>query len=253
LSTLPDVVYPLRRGNHNDELRYSLRSLVNVPHGKVVLSGYIPNWITGFEDGSVLGIAYDPPGSNWARARANIAVALDYVSDPFYLFNDDFYVMQPVSEIPVYHAGPLNEVIERYRRKRHTGAYWRGMQATYLMLQEWGISEPLGYELHLPMLMHKAPLQEALIRGQGIEALALRTAYGNLAGVGGIEREDCKVIAHAGVQGWEQWPYLSSNDDLSYSPLGKHLARTFPHASTYESDAYKEATVGTATGIGIGT
>jgi hypothetical protein len=225
----PDVVYPLRRGNFNDELRYSLRSLSNVPHARVILSGYIPNWVTG-----VTAIEQDPQGSNWARARANIERALQEASDPFYLFNDDFYVMRPVSHIPVYHAGPLEEVIARYKKNRHTGAYWRGMSATYLLLQEWGISNPLGYELHLPLLMHHAPLKEALIRGHGIEALALRTAYGNLASAGGIEREDCKVLARAGVLEYQSMPYLSSNDDLAYSPLGKHLAATFPEVSPYE-------------------
>ena len=231
----PDVVYPLRKGNYNDELRYSLRSLQNVPHGRVILSGHIPDWVTGFGTGQVLGIIQDPQGSNWARARANIEAALDYCSDPFYLFNDDFYVMEPVAQIPIYHAGPLDKVIERYRRKRHTGAYWKGMVSTYLLLQEWGISNPLGYELHLPMLMYKEPLLEALSKGNGIEALALRTMYGNLAQVGGIEREDCKVLARAGVLEYQSMPYLSSNDDLSYSPLGKHLTMRFPLPSEYES------------------
>ena len=227
----PDVVYPLRAGNYNDELRYSLRSLSNVPHGKVILSGYIPEWVQNTVN---VHRGQDRHMSHWHNVRLNLTRALDVASDPFYLFNDDFYVMRPVSHIPVYHAGPLHEVIDRYRRNRHTGAYWRGMVATYLMLEEWGYSKPLGYELHLPLLMYKAPLQEALIRGQGIEALALRTMYGNIAQAEGVEREDCKVLARAGVLEYQSMPYLSSNDDLSYSPLGRHLSMTFPELSNYE-------------------
>lgn len=226
----PDVVYPLRRGNYNDELRYSLRSLENVPHGKVICSGYIPNWLTG-----ITAISRDPQGSNWFRSRDNVLAALEHASDPFYLFNDDFYVMAPVDEIPVYHAGPLAEVINRYRRNRHGGAYWRGMQSTYLLLQEWGYSEPLGYELHVPLLIHHEPFREALEKGSGIEALAWRTLYGNLAQIGGTEAEDCKVIA-LGNEDLSQYPFLSSNDNLSYHPIGKYLRETFPIGSIYESD-----------------
>jgi hypothetical protein len=233
-SRYPDVVYPVRRGNYNDELRYSLRSLSNVPHGNVILSGYIPNWA---EHVTAVEVEQDRHASHWHNVRENLIAALDIASDPFYLFNDDFYVMQPVDRIPIYHAGPLTEVVERYRRNRHTGTYWQGMKSTLFLLQEWGYSKPLGYELHLPMLLHHDPLKEALIRGQGIEALALRTAYGNIAGIGGEQREDCKILARAGVTEYQSMPYLSSNDDLPWSPLGRHLAQVFSSASRYESDS----------------
>lgn len=225
-----DVVYPLRRGHYNDELRYSLRSLQNVPHGKVILSGFIPKWVT-----NVIAIDREQEeSSGWAKARANVEAALSEASDPFYLFNDDFYVMQPMDEIPVMHNGPLSETIDRYSRTRHTGAYWRGMVATHLLLQEWGFSEPLGYELHMPLLIYHAPFLEALNMGQGIEALAVRTLYGNLANLQGQQKEDCKVMARAGVLDYDQWPFVSSNDDLSYSPLGRYLERELTEPSPYE-------------------
>lgn len=227
----PDIVYPIRRGNYNDELRYSLRSLDNLPHGKVIVSGYIPNWITG-----VTAISREQKGSNWLNARENVLAALEEASDPFYLFNDDFYVMVPMDEVPIYHAGLLGEVIDRYRRNRHTGAYWKGMVSTYRLLQEWGYDQPLGYELHIPLLIHKLPLLDALALGKNIEALAWRTLYGNFAHLGGVQTDDCKVLARAGVLDYDQWPFLSSNDDLSYSPLGKHLAKLFSIGSIYESD-----------------
>ena len=229
-SPFPDVVYPLRRGNYNDELRYSLRSLSNVPHGRVIVSGYVPNWLT-----NVVAIDREQlEPSGWAKARANIEAALGEASDPFYLFNDDFYVMRPMDEIPVMHNGPMAETIERFRRTRHTGAYWRGMVATHRVLEEWGYSNPLGYELHMPLLIHHKPFLTALDMGQGIEALAIRSMYGNVAQLQGEQKEDCKVMARAGVLDYDQWPFVSSNDDLSYSPVGKYLAREFPEPSIYE-------------------
>lgn len=229
--TPPDIVYPVRKGNYNDELRYSLRSLQNLPHGKVILAGYIPNWVTG-----VTAVNREQKGNNWLNARENIAAALSEASDPFYLFNDDFYVMEPMDEVPIYHAGLLSEVIDRYRRNRHTGAYWRGMQSTYLLLQEFGFSEPLGYELHMPLLIQHAPFLKALEMGSGIEALAWRTLYGNLADLGGTQVTDCKVYAYGAMDDLDMYPFLSSSDDLPYSPLGKVLNLLYTEHCSYESD-----------------
>jgi hypothetical protein len=227
----PDVLYPVRRGHYNDELRYSLRSLSNVPHGNVILSGFIPNWAT-----NVIAVnrEQDRSWSHWANVRANIAAALSHLSDPFYLFNDDFYIMEPMDSIPVMHAGPFKAMIERYRRTKHTGAYWRGMVATELLLQEWGFKDSLSYELHLPMLMYKAHVTKALEIGSGIEALSLRSVIGNVGYMGGEQKEDCKVMARAGVLDYHQWPFLSSSDDLPYSGVGTLLSTIFPVYSTYE-------------------
>lgn len=224
-----DIVYPVRRGNHNDELRYSLRSLVNVPHGKVILSGYIPNWVT-----EVVAVDRNQKGTGWRNMRENLQAALEHCSDPFYLFNDDFYVMQPMQQIPVMHMGPFKDQIARYKRTRHMGAYWRGMVSTQLLLEEWGYTDTLSYELHVPMPLYKDHVYRALEIGKDIEALAIRSVIGNIGNLGGIQQQDCKVMARAGVLHWDQWPFLSSNDDLPYSPVGKYLARTFPDPSHYE-------------------
>jgi hypothetical protein len=44
--TLPDVVYVVRPGNRNEELRYSLRSIAaHLPHRRVWLAGFCPSWV----------------------------------------------------------------------------------------------------------------------------------------------------------------------------------------------------------------
>jgi len=225
-----DIVYPVRAGKYQAELRYSLRSLGNLPHDRVFLVGHVPEWATG-----IVGIPREQSAGRWRNVQDNLLAALEVASDPFLLMNDDFYIMSPMPEVPIYHQGPMAEVIDRYRRTRHTGAYWRGMVATYYLLQEWGYSNPLGYELHIPLLIHHAPMLRALSIGQELEVLAYRSLYGNLAELGGIQHEDCKVLYRAGVLEWQQYPFLSSNDDVAYSPLGKHLAATFPEAGRYES------------------
>ena len=44
-----DAVYYVRPGDRNDELRYSLRSLANLPHDRVWIVGHTPPWVTGIE------------------------------------------------------------------------------------------------------------------------------------------------------------------------------------------------------------
>ncbi len=45
--THPDVVYVVRPGDKNEELRYSIRSVIaNLPHRKVWIAGYKPTWLS---------------------------------------------------------------------------------------------------------------------------------------------------------------------------------------------------------------
>ena len=42
-----DIVYVVRPGDENEALRYSLRSLANIPHRTVWIAGYRPKWCYG--------------------------------------------------------------------------------------------------------------------------------------------------------------------------------------------------------------
>src|SRR4029079_15582575 len=97
---LRDIVYPVRRGDWNLELRYSLRSLVNLPHARVILVGYVPSWANP-DIGLIRDQGKEAP---WHASAMHLLYAMDQIrdlSDPLYLFNDDFYVMQPTDQIPI--------------------------------------------------------------------------------------------------------------------------------------------------------
>lgn len=237
----PDIVYPVRGGSYNDELRYSLRSVMaNVPHHRIVLVGGSPSWIRPSE--TLIHLPREQHGSKWQNSIGNVVHAIttgqDWelpLSKPFLLFNDDFYVMQPIERMPVFTQGLLSEVIGYYQRHHHTGAYWRGMVATYELLKSLGFGEPLSYGLHLPLPIYSGPYLDAVAKGRGIEALHMRTLYGNLAGLGGEERDDVKV--HHKPK--DQWPrdFLSSNDDIHLNGMQALLRNRFPVPSPYEVDA----------------
>ena len=214
----PDIVYPVRRGDYNEELRYSLRSLVNLPHGRVWIVGHCPPWVKRYDTVTRTGVRFWPRPQKESKYRnanaALVEVATEIgnsLSSPFYLFNDDFYVMEPIEQVPLLHMGPLAKVIEHYRSRHHTGAYWRGMVASYRLLQEHGISDPLSFELHIPMPIWRDPLLEAWELGKSLEVLHIRTVMGNLMGLGGEQVEDCKVYGRR-TQDEVQGPFLSSND-----------------------------------------
>jgi hypothetical protein len=102
-----DIVYIYRHSRDDGrELRYSLRSLSNVPHGKVFIIGDKPKWTKGI----VHVPASDPHGLKALNALHKITVACrdPRVSEDFVLMNDDFYVLKPIPGIPTLHRGTIS-------------------------------------------------------------------------------------------------------------------------------------------------
>ncbi|MGJ3558831.1 hypothetical protein ACR6C2_07580 [Streptomyces sp. INA 01156] len=59
------------------------------------------------------------------------------------------------------------------------------MQETRDLLVDQGCPDPLSYELHVPLPVEKTPMLHALDTGRHLDVLHKRTAYGNLAEIGG--------------------------------------------------------------------
>src|SRR5690606_40329879 len=93
-----DVVYLVRPGNRNEELRWSLRTLVNLPHDRVWIVGHLPNWIDRHKVQYLRTEQYELKHTNTLN---NLATACDHsdISDRFVLMNDDFFVLQPVDQL----------------------------------------------------------------------------------------------------------------------------------------------------------
>jgi hypothetical protein len=230
---LPDIVYIVRPGDRNHELRYSVRSLVNLPHGRVWIVGYKPTWLEGAEVIEVRSQGH----VKHSNAKANLRAACEHpeVSEAFYYFNDDFFVMQSMETLPVFHRGTVTEVIAGYASR---SAYIQYMEQTRDLLIERGIAEPLSYELHAPMLVSKHGM---------IEALALcsdpqhqeRTIFGNLQHIGGERVDDYKVYGRDG--NWQEWPFISTEDSVFRAyPVGHYIREQFPDPSPYEVETTRE-------------
>lgn len=211
-----DVVYYVRPGERNEALRYSLRSLVNLPHDAVWVVGYKPSWVTGVEY-----LPLRTPGGPAANAIVLLSAACGVVPDDrFIVFNDDFYVMAPVDRVPMLHAGPLSE-----RQRPEPGP----LRAARAKLAELGVRDPLDWTLHVPLEVMRQSLAAIL---RLVDRHEWRTMYGNLAGITGERADDVKV--RMSRDPIPDGPFLSSAPAM----LGRLLPRlraAFPEPCGYEA------------------
>lgn len=227
-----DVVYIVGPGEQNEELRYSLRSLRNLPHDAVWIAGYIPKWVTG-----VGRIPTEQKGHKFANALANITAACTHpeVSEEFVYFNDDFYVIRPTSEVPTLHRGPIEPLLDKRRRRRSGASYNGGRADTFRLLHQLGYPDPIAYEpIHVPMRFTKSRLLETLEVGKSVPALHYRTLYGNQWSAGGTVHANVKVSDTA--KGFPKGSAFVSTNTRSFErgEVGRLIRNLFPDPSPYE-------------------
>jgi hypothetical protein len=232
-----DVAYIVRPGDDNEELRHSLRSLVNLPHHRVWVAGHKPAWLTNVEH--VPTNQDRPTRAKHANAMTNLRALLERVGDMFVLFNDDFYVTQPLDAVPVQHLGPMRLVLAEYRRKYPVnGGYTEAMAQTFAWLRSIGVADPLCYEMHAPITIDRDTMRDVIQRaerdGLDVDRFHNRTAYGNLAGIGGEQCEDVKVYTTLRVP--IPIPFVSTNDtSFTTGAIGRTLRAMYPEPSRYET------------------
>lgn len=220
-----EVVYYVRPGERNDELRYSLRSLVNLAHDRVLLVGYKPKWVTNVEHIPAL----MTPGGPQMTAADHLLRACERVEgDEFVVMNDDFYLMEPVERVPSLHAGSLAEKAVATR-----GSYGNALREALRRLT--GLTDPLAWTLHIPLVVVRQALVDVLrpilAGSHRIVRPEWRTMYGNLSGAIGEQAPDVKVRRRTDPM--PTGPFLSSHDS-AISWLGPILRHRFPAPSPYE-------------------
>jgi hypothetical protein len=223
-----DVVYPVRPGQRNEELRFSLRCLAaNLPHDRVWLVGEKPSWVSGVE---FIG-GGNPHSNKTANYSYNVLLACreNDVPDEFLLFNDDFFVTAPMEEIPVYHRGALSTHL---RVSRHRHDWWaKGLRRTVQLLREAEINDCLSYELHVPLPVNKFKMLSTLERFCEPPPGFLRTLYGNEHRIGGEVLADVKNIRVAAVQ-----RPLHSTQDNVWAKYARWYHKNFPDRCCYEKE-----------------
>lgn len=235
-----DAVYLVGEGRQRGEpLRYSLRSLRHLPQvDRVVIAGYRPPWCTPDVHVSVRQ-GRIKHHNTWANLQA--ALADDRVSDRFMLFNDDFFVLRPLDEVPVMHRGTIAGQIANHVRTGNKTLRVRRQQL-HDMLRLLGVDEPLCYELHTPMPVVRADMAAALdkaeqVRPEGMVPTGKRTLYANLAGLGGVDVADVKVRQSRDPV--PDGPLLSTSPASWGGMAGRAVRQAFREPCRWESDRYR--------------
>lgn len=241
-----DVVYVVKADAENDseELRYSLRSLRNVPHAKVYIVGEKPEWVTNVHFISVM-----QSGSKAQNVSRNLQTAVNnpQISDDFILMNDDFFIMKAVHEIPTLTFGAMSDVIRDYNRRYPEGSdYIDRLQKGHERLQRIGIANPISYELHVPIVINKCNAVNLFEEASKERLYQFRSSYGNLYRIGGEPSNDVKVFLdarhNAPLYNRDAKIYLQSQEFLSATggafkrgAVGDFIRRAFPDKSDYEA------------------
>lgn len=219
-----DIAYVVRADGDNEELRYSLRSLKNLPHRDVYVIGDIPSWLRGVK-------TIQRPqavGNDLFNVNASLLCLAERVSlsESFWYFNDDFYLLEPTKDIPYFHQGPLQTRVDQYFRSQPSQFY--SLYKTQQELIRLGKTDLKSFELHVPIKFEKSRLKKmyADTKLPGF-ALRPRTMYCNLYNLSGIERTDVKDQRL--VPGGD---YRSTGGP--FGEVWEEVKRRFPEPSPYE-------------------
>jgi len=226
-----DIVYILKDEFNCEELRYSLRSVEkNFPHRFVWFVGGQPK---GFRPDRA--IQHKQVGSTkWDMIKSSMwkAVENEEVSDDFFLFNDDFFVMKKFKgEFVNYVDMTLAERIDELRRNVHPwlNPYGRTLFKAEQELISLGCPT-MNYDVHLPMMFNKELFKASINKCSSPQ---MRSVYGNLNAVPFVIHQDVKVYDMETVP--EDPDFLSTDEDVfEKGRVGAYIREQFPTPSRWE-------------------
>lgn len=213
-----DVVYVFRPWPSDSiELRYSLRSLINIPHRNVYIVGALPNWINKDKVIHIPATDEDEnPYKNVIRKYITICNT-EEISDNFILMNDDIYFLKPTAVLPYYTQWTLKEYLNRIQHK-NTGKFYKNVEKVYKLFPKGN-----AFNTHTPIIYNKANLLK-LIDKYKEESINIRSLYCNHYKIKWTSfydefgRYDIKIRNNRiqSIQNLSEMRYLSTNWDVNY-------------------------------------
>lgn len=208
-----DVVYFVKDGARNEELRYSLRSVCKnlIGFKRVWIFGGCPRDITP----DVRVRVQQEGDTKWDKVHTMFRMAAENkeITDNFILFNDDFFVMQPTDRIDTMYRCSLDDYIAIIEKKNrnHPTAYTKLLRECRDKLSSLGKTQ-LCYELHTPFIFNKKKLLKLL--DDYPDQHCTRTMYGNIYGIGGKRHNDVKIFDTNPSFDYENSRFLSTEDSI---------------------------------------
>lgn len=232
-----DILYPIKRTETNEELRYSLRSLQNINHNKVIIVGDLPQWVNSE---TVYYIPTEKLSDRYATTTNNIKLACQNkeLSEDFILMNDDFFIMNSIKEKDLLlNRGLMIDVVRYYHKIRHClSNYDRRVEQGMKELKELGFENPISFELHTPIIINKEKFL-SVVDKINTEALhtCKRSVYGNYFIKESNTIEDVKILSNTNISNFDfnNKNFISSSDS-SWPKIRNILTQKFPKKCIYE-------------------
>ena len=223
-----DIIYILKPELDTDELKYSLRSVdKNFPHNRVWFVGGQPKGLK-----PDIALPHVQTGnSKWNLIKSSMLLAIQdpRLTEEFFLFNDDFFVMKPFKgEFINYVDGTLERRIDELHTESGLNAYTRTLLKIEQELK--GLRCPtMNYDVHLPMLFEKSKVGVI----NKVSSPQMRSAYGNINRSPYIVRPDVKVYDLESIP--EDADFLSTNDKtFQDGKVGQYIRDKFSKPSRFE-------------------
>lgn len=229
-----DIVYIVKNTEYNGELRYSLRSVCkNFPYRKIWFVGSMPKGIKPDYFQPVKQSRSKDDKYQNVRKLIEAIINNKGISNNFVLFNDDFFVINPVKRLPVYINGSLDQLIEFVKFEGHTNCskYTNIINKTIADLKERHLSTA-NYELHIPMGLNKSALADIEKEFGRFN----RSLYGNYL----YNPDKAESIRDVKIYNMIQIPkegqqFVSTTDaSFNIGEIGKYIKEKFPEPCEYE-------------------
>lgn len=157
-----DLVYIVRNGDENEDLKYSLRSIEkNAPKfNNIFIVGYKPDWVSD-------NVIYIPTHQRKANSKhlntnTNVLTACkdSRISEDFILMNDDFILIKKITNWNKSLSkvkNTISEQIKIYSEDSPANSLYKKTFSDCLnLIQEIsGNKNPLNWELHIPIIINK--------------------------------------------------------------------------------------------------
>lgn len=222
-----DIVYFVKESDENEELRYSLRSLKNFPHKKVLFYGGCPKGLKP----DVHVYVEQNEQNKWQNVNKMLRLACSNsdITKSFWLFNDDFFVMQKVNKPTNYYNGDLYKRIVKLEDKYNCiTPYSQLLRDCCKELESIGATTK-NYTLHIPMLFNR---NKAIELFKMTDFPGFRSLYANYFKIGGKQMADVKITSKNKT--YKEGIYLSSDDESFQGELGKQIRDIFKDKCEYE-------------------
>lgn len=231
-----DVVY-IYKATNSDELKYSIRSVAeNWACRKIWIVGDKPEWLSG-KAGFIKAYSSNFNRYRDANNKIKLACRSKEISDPFWLFNDDFFILDKINpaEYQVYYDGTLQEKYDRLRNKFPSLKTWRyleGFEYAQKVLRINKKENVKNFETHVPILVNKK--QMAGVISVYPNSVCRRSIYMNIYHPNdGVPHDDVKRYEKNSVISRDD--ILVSTDAISFSgQVGDFIKDKFKKRSIYE-------------------